>query len=268
MTDVKPLSGFIGVKQTTFGDPDGNCFEACIASITKLPLGEIPHYLGNDWFEQYRDWLLERGWMLAFWSGDAPPGQCIASGPSPRGIPHSVVYQDGSMLHDPHPSNAGLEIASYFILLFPVMTMLNVARLSATIKADRETIRELTEERDRLADFKAYVHGRLDEAGIPVSPGGPHSDAGCRIGDRLDITLGSIRELKAALEEEQRKFQAETLRTSALTQLLVRAEAVLCPEHEPGAWSRSCERCSVVADSRKLRATPINAAALTSTEAP
>lgn len=78
---------------------------------------------------------------------------------------------------------------------------------------------------------------------------------------------GTIRELKAALEEEQRKFQAETLRTSALTQLLVRAEAVLCPEHEPGAWSRSCERCSVVADSRKLRATPINAAALTSTEA-
>ena len=71
----------------------------------------------------------------------------------------------------------------------------------------------------------------------------------------------TIRELKAALTEEQRKFQAETLRTSALTQLLIRAEAVLCPEHEPGAWSRSCERCSVVADSRKLRATPLNAVA-------
>ena len=77
----------------------------------------------------------------------------------------------------------------------------------------------------------------------------------------------TIRELKAALEEERRKFQAETLRTSALTQLLIRAEAILCPDHEPGAWSRNCERCAVVADSRKLRATPINAAALTSTEA-
>ena len=34
------------------------------------------------------------------------------------------------------------------------------------------------------------------------------------------------------------------------------SEPVLCPEHEPGAWSRSCERCSVVAESRKLRVTP------------
>ena len=54
----------------------------------------------------------------------------------------------------------------------------------------------LIELRDRLKAeiaalqaFKDYVHGRLDEAGIPTHPDGEHSKAGCRIGDRLDIAL-------------------------------------------------------------------------------
>lgn len=37
--------------------------------------------------------------------------------------------------------------------------------------------------------FKNYVHARLDAAGIPTHPDGPHSAEGCRIGDRLDIAL-------------------------------------------------------------------------------
>lgn len=41
----------------------------------------------------------------------------------------------------------------------------------------------------KLEEFKAYVHSRLDDAGIPTHPEGPHSAAGCRIGDRLDIAL-------------------------------------------------------------------------------
>lgn len=41
-----------------------------------------------------------------------------------------------------------------------------------------------------LQRFKAYVHKRLDDAGIPTHPDGPHSKEGCRIGDRLDIALG------------------------------------------------------------------------------
>lgn len=41
----------------------------------------------------------------------------------------------------------------------------------------------------KLQAFKDYVHKRLDDAGIPTHPGGHHSKAGCRIGDRLDIVL-------------------------------------------------------------------------------
>lgn len=42
----------------------------------------------------------------------------------------------------------------------------------------------------KLRGFKAYVHERLDKAGIEKNPKGPHSLEGCRIGDRLDILLG------------------------------------------------------------------------------
>lgn len=54
-------------------------------------------------------------------------------------------------------------------------------------------------ERDALQAFKAFVHGRLDQAGIPTHPDGPHSKEGCRIGDRLDIALAAKAELAEAV---------------------------------------------------------------------
>jgi hypothetical protein len=47
--------------------------------------------------------------------------------------------------------------------------------------------------------FKAYVHQRLDEAGVPTHPDGPHSAVGCRVGDRLDILIRERDEARAAL---------------------------------------------------------------------
>jgi len=46
-------------------------------------------------------------------------------------------------------------------------------------------------------DFKTYVHARLDAAGVPTHPDGPHSAEGCRIGDRLDIVFAGIADLQA-----------------------------------------------------------------------
>lgn len=41
----------------------------------------------------------------------------IAAGPSPRGVIHAVIYQNGKMVHDPHPSRDGiLEIYSLEVL--------------------------------------------------------------------------------------------------------------------------------------------------------
>jgi hypothetical protein len=48
---------------------------------------------------------------------------------------------------------------------------------------------ELKKQVGKLLAFKAYVHQRLDEAGVPVNPPGKHADKGCRIGQRLDLVL-------------------------------------------------------------------------------
>jgi len=50
----------------------------------------------------------------------------------------------------------------------------------------------LIAERDALARFKAYVHKRLDDAGVPVDPPSPHREKGCRIGGRLDWLLSHV----------------------------------------------------------------------------
>lgn len=108
------------IRQTKFGDPDGNCLEACIATITGLELDEIPHFL-DEWYLEYETWLHALGWRMAWWNAGAggdPPGLAIANGPSFRGLPHSVVYLDGLLYHDPHPSDAGLVEVRYWILLW------------------------------------------------------------------------------------------------------------------------------------------------------
>jgi len=58
--------------------------------------------------------------------------------------------------------------------------------------------------------------------------------------------------MPAAYEEERRKFQRETLRTSALTRLLREAADLLLDDHAPGAWSRDCPRCALVARVNRL----------------
>jgi Tfp pilus assembly protein PilV len=71
-------------------------------------------------------------------------------------------------------------------------------------------------ERDALAAFKAFTHRRLDEAGIPTHPEGPHSAEGCRIGDRLDII--------------QQQRDVAMARASALTKALLE----VAPRHQGG----------------------------------
>lgn len=57
----------------------------------------------------------------------------------------------------------------------------------------------VTAERDKLKEFKAYVHARLDAAGVPVDPDSPHKAEGCRIGGRLDVLLGERERLRGWL---------------------------------------------------------------------
>lgn len=62
----------------------------------------------------------------------------------------------------------------------------------------REALLRFSIEETKAREFKEYVHGRLDAAGVPVDPESPHKAAGCRIGGRLDVLIGERDMLRAA----------------------------------------------------------------------
>ena len=105
----------------------GNCWQAAIAYLTGAGhLDEVPHFVheyedlnrhGMDWWagtQAYIRGLYGDDYVLEWWKSPEEallPGSMIATGPSPRGDFHHAVIlrQDGRMIHDPHPSGAGLE---------------------------------------------------------------------------------------------------------------------------------------------------------------
>ncbi len=102
--DQKYLSG---------GEIPGDCVRACVCSILELPLEEVPHFVrwhGHEWAFALSYWCDKRGIGATCLDGhhimnDAPYMLC---GPSPRKGRHAVVAQAGLIIHDPHPSRAGL----------------------------------------------------------------------------------------------------------------------------------------------------------------
>ena len=122
------------VDQTTFA-PEGNCQSAVLAMLLDLPLESIPNFydVGGknpfDWWKAYFQFIEEQGfWFFAFESEHAAArakhmkGYYEVSGPSSRGVEHAVVYKDGDLYHDPHPSREGLlsirEVRVYYPLEF------------------------------------------------------------------------------------------------------------------------------------------------------
>lgn len=115
----------IPIKQTKFGGPDatpseqGNCWAACIASITHIPLERFPVPLSMEW-EPYWDsvvaFLRSRDYGIIRLVGDKGrevadswDGHVIACGQSPNGDwDHCVVWRMGKLIHDPHPKGRGL----------------------------------------------------------------------------------------------------------------------------------------------------------------
>ena len=112
-------------------DPErhGNCFAACVATAVGKPLSAVPHFVEwGQWLhnEKRKDsvdadrkcwWAMFLGYVAALGlfpevldsPDDAEPEELVfVSGPSPRGIPHHVLYRDGRLWHDPHPSKAGI----------------------------------------------------------------------------------------------------------------------------------------------------------------
>ncbi len=109
----------------------GDCLRAAAATVMQVDPSVLSHYAEHkEWWPLMQQEALTRGCEWAFveianWDTWTVPGDrlVITSGPSPRGsFLHSVVATaaDLAMVHDPHPSRAGvLEVEDVFVLLLP-----------------------------------------------------------------------------------------------------------------------------------------------------
>ena len=126
------MTSSMKIDQTILGDDPirhGNCFAACVATALGKPLKDIPHFV--EWGQQFHNgkvhdqddadrkhwWAMFLGYTFALGLmpekrdtiDDSEPGEILfVAGLSPRGIMHQVLYRDGQLWHDPHPSRAGL----------------------------------------------------------------------------------------------------------------------------------------------------------------
>ena len=116
-----------GIEPATYG----NCLSACLASITGVQIETIPNFATlyaetGHWEEAFGEFLLKHGYQMreyfyfpqnGTWEdllkqSSGIDGYFICGGSSPRETAggHAVVYKDGVMVHDPHPSRAGLNV--------------------------------------------------------------------------------------------------------------------------------------------------------------
>ena len=101
----------------------GNCVAACVAEFLDLPLSAVPHFVeygiefsgdpddNSSWWALLTGFMWAKGFtpVLLESVNDAHPEEIVfVSGPSPRGVSHQVLYRDGELWFDPHPSKAGL----------------------------------------------------------------------------------------------------------------------------------------------------------------
>ncbi len=110
------------VNQTITDFTNGNCFQACIASILEVSLDSIPNFNRNGpdgFWDIFNTFNWSTNYVLVdFYPGDRnfnyfADAYVIAVGESPRAKgekdkKHCVVFKEGKMVHDPHPSGDGI----------------------------------------------------------------------------------------------------------------------------------------------------------------
>ena len=137
---TRPFEGMALYDQTTFSDPEagthGDCFRACVRTLLQDPMEDLPHPIDTHgrWNQAFFTVLRDKyGWKrrkrdngLKTFKSDLPT-ILIAGGLTERTDPktgrpmHAVVWDRnaGQMIHDPHPSRAGLTKIIMFDYLVP-----------------------------------------------------------------------------------------------------------------------------------------------------
>lgn len=112
------------VDQSILHDPEngqyGDCMRACVASLLDLPIERVPHFFDGGvnsvvFDKRVSDFLAERGLVeLSMPAAAASRSHYIREfhhlmyGYTERGTYHAVVARCGLVVHDPHPSKAGI----------------------------------------------------------------------------------------------------------------------------------------------------------------
>lgn len=96
-----------------------------VVLLHKAPAFRPELITGDDrWFARFLGWARQIGlWAIVLPAGVAwqPLGYCILAGKSPRGdFAHAVVGWGMQVVHDPHPSRAGIVTCTEVIVLVPM----------------------------------------------------------------------------------------------------------------------------------------------------
>ena len=86
-----------------------------------MDIEKVPCFEGDDWYLQVMNWLEDNKIELVRWDYEVQfKGYYLVVGQSPRGdFKHIVVYENGKMVHDPHPDGTGLASIESTWLLVP-----------------------------------------------------------------------------------------------------------------------------------------------------
>jgi hypothetical protein len=108
------------INQTVFNF-NGNCLEACLASILHLKLDQVPSFSKNSWHKECNEWLqlfglglitvnvCKKGMKILF---ETFKGYVIGVGTrkGSNGVDHAVILYEGKIIHDPMPKNKELDM--------------------------------------------------------------------------------------------------------------------------------------------------------------
>lgn len=150
LPDTDTLRDALGTNAQTVGDAEpqkidqtrtgekGNCFSASLAMMIGIDISEVPNFFDAggadaDWWEAARVWLA--GYNLgcitmSSWDHHVHKtrGFLLVGGDTSRGLPHSVIFKDGKLWHDPHPSHEGLSKIDSIDILYPLNPLLPIGK--------------------------------------------------------------------------------------------------------------------------------------------
>jgi hypothetical protein len=172
---------------------DNDCYAACIASITGVPIEKIPNvaHTGNEWFTVVAKRMWHKGWVMLLvpfeeikfhtWLRDC---YCVATGTTSRGERHAVVSlidfsvekhtdthdrfdYDLRLAHDPHPSRSGIKDIIDITLLFPRNDNIVVGAFQPDDRLER--MHKITKDAMELAsmcadyDYSCDISGSIED---------------------------------------------------------------------------------------------------------